>query len=375
MSLRRFAFNNNVAGTNASPRASTSSTPASPVVPAPPTTPRNRPYHYSPAATPSISSSVPFDWEAAKSRRPPPYSTPIGKRRGPRKSEVGATPRRIVRKKGFFEKVASIPSTIAFEIALFPDNVPRPKPATSAWLIGGSMHFLHLCIRVSQIRKVPDSDTGWEDMYREGEGQSWFDWTVPMTLLLIIASVMNAIYLFSRIKLYHLHNQHDPVSSPHASFVPMHLDFEPLEPPSLFSRIRSAIWSGFISFWRFLLNMSPRAASVGGRMEKVQQLQVWTPGELEMKLFCVYSPVSALLWMATTSANWMMMVVVMVVVGAQMEVLAISYEALLKDRKIISEEVMHEYNNKFVYPRVNPIRKDVAVMTHEAEVFNYDDDE
>ena len=38
------------------------------------------------------------------------------------------------------------------------------------------MHFLHLCVRVSQIRRVPDSDLGWEDMYREGEGEPWFDW-------------------------------------------------------------------------------------------------------------------------------------------------------------------------------------------------------
>lgn len=38
------------------------------------------------------------------------------------------------------------------------------------------MHFLHLCVRVSQIRRVPDSDLGWEDMYREGEGEAWFDW-------------------------------------------------------------------------------------------------------------------------------------------------------------------------------------------------------
>lgn len=38
------------------------------------------------------------------------------------------------------------------------------------------MHFLHLCLRVSQARKVPDSDLGWEDFYREGEGHAWFDW-------------------------------------------------------------------------------------------------------------------------------------------------------------------------------------------------------
>jgi hypothetical protein len=38
------------------------------------------------------------------------------------------------------------------------------------------MHLFHLCVCVSRIRKVPDSDLGWEDMYREGEGEPWFDW-------------------------------------------------------------------------------------------------------------------------------------------------------------------------------------------------------
>lgn len=45
------------------------------------------------------------------------------------------------------------------------------------------MHLLHLCVRVSQIRKVPDSDLGWEDMYREGEGSSWMDWVSMLPFL------------------------------------------------------------------------------------------------------------------------------------------------------------------------------------------------
>ena len=56
-------------------------------------------------------------------------------------------------------------------------------------------------------------------------------------------------------------------------------------------------------------------------MDKVQQLEVWTPGELEMFLFSVYSPVHALLWMATNSTNWMMMLVVMFLTGVQVSIL------------------------------------------------------
>lgn len=73
-------------------------------------------------------------------------------------------------------RVRSIPSEIAFEIALFPNNVPLPTARKAAWILGGALHIIHFIVRVSQIRKVPDSDLGWEDLYREDEGESWFDW-------------------------------------------------------------------------------------------------------------------------------------------------------------------------------------------------------
>lgn len=124
----------------------------------------------------------------------------------------------------------------------------------------------------------------------------------------------------------------------------------------------------------------------------MQQLQVWTPGELEMVLFAIYSPVHALLWMAFTSANWIIMAAIMGVtsmhvstlyspllslslrfplltdcscdflfpcllpgmlfrlVGWQIRALIQSFEALQKDRAIISAEVLHEYDEKVSFP-------------------------
>lgn len=96
-------------------------------------------------------------------------------------------------------------------------------------------------------------------------------------------------------------------------------------------------------------------------MSKVQQLEVWVPGEMELTLFCIYSPIHALLWMATTSANWMLMFLVMggaglqvsysqllvndlTVFRIQMQVVTRSYQALIKDKEILAAEVMHEYN-------------------------------
>ncbi|KAI0054080.1 hypothetical protein FA95DRAFT_1579132 [Auriscalpium vulgare] len=344
-----------------------------------PSTPKPRlsyPITRSPLETPSLSASLPFDWDAVRGRRDPPYSPLGSKRRLPRKSEAGVGPgggkgtpsKRVVRKKSLYDKVVSFPSRVAFEISIFPANVPLPTPRTSACLIGGAMHFVHFCVRVSQIRAVPDSDIGWEDMYREDNDVSWFDWTVPMTFLLFAAAALNALLLFSHTKLYHLHSQPDPVASPHARFVAT-----PADPPTLMMRLRAHTWRAFVAFWRFLLGIGTSASGGGSeRARRVQELEVWTPGEGELMLFCVYSPMHAFLWSMWNSGNWIMMSVAMLGVGVQLRVMTKTYEALLKDKAIIAAEVMHEYDVKFVYPRVNPIRRDACVMTSQAEMVDED---
>jgi hypothetical protein len=78
---------------------------------------------------------------------------------------------------------------------MFPHNIPLPAPQTSAWLLGGGMHFLHFLLRINQVQKVPDSDLGWEDMYREHEGSSWFDW-VRQCFALIFLRTMDDMQLY-----------------------------------------------------------------------------------------------------------------------------------------------------------------------------------
>jgi Protein of unknown function (DUF2418) len=46
-------------------------------------------------------------------------------------------------------------------------------------------------------------------------------------------------------------------------------------------------------------------------------MAVWFPTEFELMLFCVYSPAHAFIWMVTTSANWILMVVIMVTLSKQ----------------------------------------------------------
>ncbi|KAH7889688.1 hypothetical protein F5I97DRAFT_1846290 [Phlebopus sp. FC_14] len=388
MSLRRFA------------QVNAANVPASPHSPSPrlssgtqtPVTPRTRvSYLDSPSSTPSISSSTPFDWEAARSRKPPPYGTPLNTKRKARMSAAGmnATPRKVVRKKGVVERITAIPSRIMFEISLFPHNVPLPAPKTSAWLIGTGMHLLHFCVRVSQVRAMADSDVGWEDLYWERSQQSWFDWTVPTTCMLIIASTLNTLHLFTQTRTYRLHRRSrgDPVGSPRTTFVPSPKRGRSVPEDDggerrssfvkrivcLVGRLIRVIWRCFVSCVLFLVGISRASASTssparGAPAEEIQQLEMWTPGELERTLLSVYSPAHGLLWMCAGRTNWIMMCVVMGIVGVQIGVLVEAYEGLVKDKGLVAAEVMHEYNEGFVYPRTNPVRRDVAVMTHESEM-------
>ncbi|KDR81620.1 hypothetical protein GALMADRAFT_239679 [Galerina marginata CBS 339.88] len=365
MALRRFAHENNA---NSSPRS-----PEGPML-ASPITPRSRPsfgIHRSPADTPSISSSVPFDWEAARSRAPPPYATPL-KARGRKSVATGttgtpATPRKaVIRKKGILERISNLPSAIAFEIALFPHNVPLPTPKTSARILGGAIHVIHFFILAFR-----DNEDGW-DSISGSKQNSWFDWTTPITLLLVGSSIFNTYNLCTRTRSYKFHHRPDPLSSPHAKFVVTNLDLVPLERPTFSQRLRTNTWYSFLYFWRFLLGMQPpkRATSPKEKTSRVQELEVWDPSELDLELFSIYSPAHALLWLAMGSSSWVYSVLIMGLVGLQLNVLTHSYTRLIKDKQILSSETMKEYNDVFVYPRINPIRRDVAVMTHQSEVVN-----
>jgi len=66
-----------------------------------------------------------------------------------------------------------------FQIEMLPETLSLPSSKTSARLVGGLLNLVHLCVCISQIRKVPESATGWEEMYMETEEQSWFDWVRP----------------------------------------------------------------------------------------------------------------------------------------------------------------------------------------------------
>ncbi|KAF8760213.1 AAA domain [Rhizoctonia solani] len=302
----------------------------------------------------SLSATHAFDWEAAKGNRPPPFTSALGSgapdslrkklaraaadddgMSGTVTSPTKAARKRVVRKKSWRQRISEVPSAVNewFWDSVTLSNLPLPpqKLLVKSWVEEGD----------------------WNDMQREihivagleqEDPEPWFSWTTPVTILLLLGSLLNTLYLFTTIRTYHLHLRENMVDSPRAKMVQMDMTSA--------ARSRKA---------------------TGKSAANVQQLDVWNPGELELSIFTIYSPAHALLWMIFSSHTWFVALILMAFISGQIFVLTRSYEGLLKDRRILQGEVMHEYNEKFVYPRVMPVRKDACVMTHEAEMVSWRD--
>ncbi|KAG8770157.1 hypothetical protein FRC12_004474 [Ceratobasidium sp. 428] len=349
----------------------------------------------------SLSATHAFDWEAARGNRPPPFVSAVGngtsenlrKRVGRTAVEDGtggdnATPsqaprKRIVRRKPWRQRIAELPSATWEWIcdAVTLSNLPLPPPETLGRVLGGALHLIHFITRFSILRSYKPEEDGWEEIhivngFEQEESAPWFYWTTPMTIFLILGSLLNCLYLFTNTRSYQLHLQSNMVDSPRAKMVrvdmtPAARDMDNRPPPSLVWRLARGLSVHLASAWKLLWGSKSGRETSWDDIHTVQQIDIWMPDELKMALFSVYSPAHALLWMIFSSSTWFIAFILMAMISGQIHALSQSYEGLLKDRRILNSEVMNEYNQKFVYPRIIPVRKDACVMTHEAEVVTY----
>ncbi|KAF8516766.1 hypothetical protein JB92DRAFT_3142437 [Gautieria morchelliformis] len=363
-----------------------------PPTPFDPVTPRNRPR----VSGSPLTSSLPFDWDAAIHRRPPPYGTPASQRKLRNRSSIGVgnpasggkngtpiskgakmSPRRVFRKVPVTERISNWTSQMIYDIQDLPRN-RLPELRSVARVLGAVLHITHLVVRYTKLRRLKDEDIGWEDMLGEIDipgapsTGSWVDWTTLASMLLVTISILNGVYLFTRIKYYHFFHRSDLVSSVGAELV----DRDDLdrtghpEPPPVISRILSQSAHLLLITWCFLFGTKPPTPETKAS-RRVQRLSVWAPEEGEMALFITYSPLHALLWQAVSPGNWIIISLLLGLTSAQLFTLNKWYRHLLKDKELIAGEVMHEYDEKFVYPHIMRVRRDVGVMTNEAEVVSF----
>ncbi|KAG8768085.1 hypothetical protein FRC20_011018 [Serendipita sp. 405] len=379
-------------------------------------------YAHSPTSTPSLSASLPFDWEAARGHRPPPYPTPNDHSRSSRRMRTsmgvgvgvgtdetmvdGSTSTvhlangalRKPRKSRVFIRTSwgawllGLPSQWWLRIEMMRHDIPLPPPKILGRIIGISLHVAHAYVKWSDLHQAKVMEDGWEalglpiyDEYGAEEEQVWITWSMILHASLLTLAIANTLRMLTRTRIYDFQLRGEfsqPIASVNASFIPSPVkrgtfQSKQASDPTILSRLfRLFLMFGrwIAHAWRFLLHHPSSARSIEREDgPKIQRVEMWDPSQRELVLFQTYSPLHAMLWYIIQSNNWMIMCCIMAMTSFQLGIVVKSYSHLVKDRQIVDAEVLNEYQQRFVNPRLNVVKKDACVMTHEAEMIHYRD--
>ncbi|KZV81852.1 hypothetical protein EXIGLDRAFT_779236 [Exidia glandulosa HHB12029] len=344
----------------------------------------------------ALGPSLPFDWDAARGLKPPPYGYATPNQGSRLRQSVGGSSARksmgvgrtggalsplkripLVRSVSWIERLQNWPSQISFQLSLFPHNVPLPHPRTSARIVAATLNTVHLVVRYSQVRQLRDDELGWEDMVSETNALSLpgLSWLTLLNFACVMASLANAAYLASRTREYTHFYTRDPLPTQHARFVPAEEIFKRDDDegePAIARRLARVAWKLVRATWRWLSGAegpAPIQAMVDGRV--IQKVDMWMPEEFEKTLFALYSPVHAVLWLFWSPQNWLGVLIALGLLSAQLSILMKAYDALVKDTRILGASVLQEYDEKYVQPRINVVKRDAIVQTHEAEMIDW----
>lgn len=374
-------------------------------------------YAQSPLSTPSLSETYAFDWEAARGHRPPVFATPI-RHRGRRSMGTGTSDERpelgtpmssgsggvtgmkkkprqsrvILRTTTWGAWLAGLPAQWWLSLTMMQHDLPLPPAKTMGRGLGILLHVVHAFTRWWEIRAKEIEEDGWGDLdlrsilsdNSEEESSEWLSWSFILNATLLLLAAVNALRMLTRTRLYDFQlrgERSKPINSVNASFISSPLKRRHSDQSTLPSE--SSVWRHLLRLlfmfgrwiahaWNFLIHHPSKTKAVTTtRGPQIQRLEAWDPSEVELRLFETYSPLHALLWYTVQANNWPIMCGVMLLTSFQLGLIITSYTHLLNDRKQIHAEVMREYEEKFVSPRLNVIKKDACVMTTESEMVNY----
>ncbi|KAL2153057.1 hypothetical protein VTH82DRAFT_4212 [Thermothelomyces myriococcoides] len=200
-----------------------------------------------------------------------------------------------------------------------------------------------------------------DDVFGDAPANGWFtllanflQWT------LMSISALNAFYAMTRSRHYRLFEmnveaagpgtpsaQRVRVDSPPASSTPLRLIQEVLRPETAEQRAHP------------------------DKTRDVWEMKVWDPYPATLRMFCLFSPGHILIHMLflplpnldpRPSVTVFKCFLLQVILSAQLLLLHSRFSQQSKDTAIIHKEVMHEYDVKYVHPRLHPVVREVATQ-------------
>ncbi|PNY28688.1 Uncharacterized protein TCAP_01386, partial [Tolypocladium capitatum] len=268
---------------------------------------------------------------------------------------------RLVRRRPLWERISTMLNPIDFLLWLSEELETRDWDSKLVGTqLGLGLNFVFLLARANSASTSSSSN---DDIFGEDGSAGWLSLSVyPLAWGLGAFSLTNAMYTISRTRQYRLFEAN--------------IDVQPSTPSVRRVKVQSSPVSS--SPLRYIADlMTPESAESRAHPDKnrdVWELAVWDPLPVCIRLFCFFSPGHVLVYLlflplapldprpSVTAFNTLVM---QVVLSAQLLLLCSRYAQQAKDSAIIQKEVMHEYDAKFVHPRLYPVVRDVGTQMSE----------
>ncbi|KAL1840151.1 hypothetical protein VTJ49DRAFT_767 [Mycothermus thermophilus] len=222
---------------------------------------------------------------------------------------------------------------------------------------GIACNFLFMLARAN----AGETRSAVDDVFGDDPANGWFTLAANALQWVFIAiSLLNAFYAMTRSRSYRLFEmnveapgpatpsaQRVRVDSSPASSTPLRLIQEVLRPETAEQRAHP------------------------DKTRDVWEVKVWDPYTATLRMFCLFSPGHVLIHMLflplptldpRPSVTVFKCLLLQVILSAQLLLVHSRFSQQSKDTAIIQKEVMHEYDVKYVHPRLHPVVREVATQ-------------
>ncbi|KAF2124909.1 hypothetical protein P153DRAFT_360558 [Dothidotthia symphoricarpi CBS 119687] len=227
-----------------------------------------------------------------------------------------------------------------------------------ALYIGFAMNMAFI---IAQANNESSTQYDGDGVFREASGPGWMKWMMnSLVTVLAGACFMNAWLAYGKKRHYRLFEQ--PIER------------TPATPSAQRVRVDSSpAGASPMSYFRSVVarNSAPARAHPDATRD-VWEIAVWDPNPLALELFCLFSPLHVMLYyfnlpVAPLDPRPSVRVTTTIIIGALLSLqlwwLRSAFTQQIKDNAIISRQVLHEYDSKFVHPALQKQGRDVGIQT------------
>ncbi|KAF4778722.1 hypothetical protein HER10_EVM0009512 [Colletotrichum scovillei] len=263
---------------------------------------------------------------------------------------------RLVRKKPLSERLKAMLNPMDFLLWLSEELETRDWDSKALGTqLGLGCNFVFLLARANCVASEVE-----DDVFSDGSSGGIVTYIVrPLVWILGLLSVANAFYTMSRTRQYRLFqvNVEDKPHTPSAQRVKARSDPAVSSPLRLLNNL--------------LTSETAESRAHPDRSHDVWELSVWDPLPVSLQLFCLFSPGHVLVYLMflplvpldpRPSVTVFNCIVLQLMLSVQLIFVQTRYAQQIKDTAIIHKEVLHEYDTKFVRPRLHPVVRDVGTQ-------------